>query len=83
MTSSVDNPRALGSVNGIGQTAASLARALGPVMATPLFAYTLQTGLLGGLGVYIVFIAMSLCGIPIVYRLPKKEWEHKGRNTRA
>ena len=49
---SVHNPRALGSVNDVAQTTASLARAMGPVMANYLFAYTLQNDWLGGLGVY-------------------------------
>ena len=65
MTSSVANPRALGSVNGISQTAASLARAVGPAMATTLFAYTLQNDWLGGLGVYVVFITISSCAYAV------------------
>ena len=77
VTSSVESPRALGSVNGIGQTGASLARALGPAVATSLFAFTLQNNWLGGLGVYVVLIAISLCRMPLAYMLPEKEWEHK------
>ena len=77
MTSSVDNPRALGSVNGIAQTAVSLARAAGPAIATSLFAYTLQDGWLGGLGVYVVFIVISSCAFPLAYKLPEEVWEHK------
>jgi hypothetical protein len=77
VTSSVDNPRALGSVHGIGQTTASLVRAVGPAMATSLFAYTLQNDWLGGLGVYIVLITISLCGLPLAYKLPEEIWKHK------
>ena len=77
ITSSVNNPRALGSVNGIAQTAASLVRAVGPALATSLFAYTLQNDWLGGLGVYLVLIAISLCGLPLAYKLPEGAWEHK------
>ena len=77
VTSSVMSPRALGSVNGIGQTGASLARGLGPVVATSLFAYTLENNWLGGLGVYLVLITISLCRMPLAYKLPEKEWEHK------
>ena len=77
VTSSVDNPRALGSVNGIGQTAASLVRMGGPAMAAPLFVYTLENDWLSGLGVYVVFITITLCGLPLVYKLPNKTWEHK------
>ena len=75
ITSSVESPRGLGSVHGIGQTAASLGRALGPTIATSLFAYTLQSGLFGGLGVYVILIAMTLCGMPLAYKLPEKAWE--------
>jgi len=77
VTSSVASPRALGSVNGIGQTGASLVRALGPAVATSLFAFTLENDWLGGLGVYVVLIMTSLCGIPLAYKLPEKAWEHK------
>lgn len=77
VTSSVDNPRALGSVNGIGQTAASLVRMASPAMAASLFVYTLENYWLSGLGVYVVFIMISLCGLPLVYKLPEKTWEHK------
>ena len=77
MTSSVDNPRALGSANGIAQTTVSLARAVGPAMATTLFAYTLQDGWLGGLGVYIIFVLISSCAYPLTYGLPEEVWEHK------
>ena len=77
MTSSVGNPRALGSVNGIAQTAASLARAAGPAMSTTLFAYTLQNDWLGGLGVYVVFITISSCVFPLAYQLPEKAWEYR------
>ena len=77
MPSSVKSPRALGIVHGISQTPASLVRASGPAIATSLFAFTLQNDRLGGLGVYSVFIIMSLWGIPLAYKLPGKAWEHK------
>ena len=77
ITSSANNPRTLGSVLGIGHAAASLVRAVGPAMATSLFAYTLQNNWLGGLGVYVVLIAISLCRLPLAGKLPEKTWEHK------
>ena len=46
-------------------------------MATSLFAYTVQSGLLSGLGVYVILITMILCGMPLAYKLPEKAWEHK------
>jgi len=77
ITSSVKNPRTLGTVHGIGQTSAALARAIGPAMSTSLFAYTLQHNWLGGYGVYIILIMTPLCGLPLTYRLPKGTWGHK------
>ena len=56
----IRSPRALRSVHDFSQTAGSLARALGPAIATPLFAFTLQDDWLGGLGVYAVLITTSL-----------------------
>ena len=47
------------------------------MMATSLFAYTIQSGLLGGLGVYVILITTTLCGMPLVYKLPEKAWEHE------
>lgn len=83
ITSSVESPRALGSVHGVGQTAASLTRGFGPATTTSLFAYTLQNDWLGGSGVYVVLITVVLCGMPLAYRLPEKVWEHKQRSTRS
>ena len=76
ITSSVKNPRTLGSVHGIGQTGAALVRTISPAMTTSLFAYTLQNDWLGGLGVYIVLIAISSSGLRLAYKLPEKGWEH-------
>ena len=70
-------PQALGSVNGVAQTTASLAQAVGPAMANSLFAYTLQNDWLGGLGVYVIFIIISLCAFPLAYKLPREAWKHK------
>jgi len=46
-------------------------------MATSLFAYTLQNNWLGGFGVYVVLITISLCRLPLAGKLPEKAWEHK------
>lgn len=73
----MESQRALGSVHGVGQTGASLARALGPAMSTSLFAFTLQNDWMGGLGVYVVLITISLSGLPLACKLPEKAWEHK------
>jgi len=46
-------------------------------VATSLFAFTLQNDWMGGLGVYVVLITISLCRMPLAYKLPEKEWEHE------
>jgi len=77
ITSSTQNPRALGTVHGIGQTTASFARAVGPAISTSLFSYTLQHNWLGGLGVYVVLVMLPLCGLPLTFRLPRQTWGPK------
>ncbi|KIJ14374.1 hypothetical protein PAXINDRAFT_169773 [Paxillus involutus ATCC 200175] len=54
------NPKALGAVNGLSQTTASTARAIGPALATSMFAYSVEHNLLGGYAVYLVMIALTL-----------------------
>jgi len=46
-------------------------------VATSLFAFMLENDWLGGLGVYVVLTAMTLCGMTLAYNLPETEWEHK------
>ena len=46
-------------------------------MSTSLFAFTLQNDWMGGLGVYVVLITISLSGLPLACKLPEKAWEHK------
>jgi len=76
LSSSVTNKRSLGSVNGVGQTTASIARTIGPATATSLFAFSLQNQLLGGNAVYLVLVAFSFVGLFCVLRLPRQPWAH-------
>ena len=49
----------LGAVNGLGQTSASMARAVGPALATSLFAFSKEHNLLGGNAVYVVLVVLA------------------------
>ncbi|KAJ8597367.1 hypothetical protein M405DRAFT_928127 [Rhizopogon salebrosus TDB-379] len=51
----------LGAVNGLCQTSVSTARAVGPTLATSLFAFSKQHNLLNGNAAYIILI--MLCGV--------------------
>ncbi|KDQ11882.1 hypothetical protein BOTBODRAFT_113712 [Botryobasidium botryosum FD-172 SS1] len=69
--SSAPSRHAMGATNGLSQTLASLARAIGPAGVTSLFALTLERNLLGGLLVYVVFIAITLVAVSASVLLPK------------
>ncbi|KAG2155856.1 MFS general substrate transporter [Suillus bovinus] len=59
MTASAPTNDALGTINGLGQTCVSVARAVGPALATSLFAASKQYNLLGGNAVFVVIIMMA------------------------
>ena len=71
ITSIAPNKRSLGAVNGMAQTTASIARAVGPAASTALFAYSLDHNLLGGYGVFAVLAVTACFGIFLASRLPK------------
>ncbi|KAF7364336.1 Efflux pump azaL [Mycena sanguinolenta] len=66
-----------GAVNGLGQTSVSVARAIGPVLATSLFSLSVHHNLLCGHAVYVVFSAISLGAITLTTRLPVTVWEEE------
>ncbi|KAG1848762.1 major facilitator superfamily domain-containing protein [Suillus subalutaceus] len=49
----------LGTINGLGQTSASTARAVGPALATSLFAVLKECNLLAGNAIYVVLIMLA------------------------
>ncbi|OAX40297.1 MFS general substrate transporter [Rhizopogon vinicolor AM-OR11-026] len=59
VTASAPAKNALGAVYGLSQTSASVARAVGPALATSLFAFSKEHNLLNGNAVYVVFIILS------------------------
>ncbi|KAK7019729.1 hypothetical protein VNI00_017968 [Paramarasmius palmivorus] len=76
VTASAPSRSALGATNGLSQMAVSTARAIGPAMATSMFAMSVQEGWVGGYAVYIVFIVLSVFAVGgLAVRLPKEIWE--------
>jgi hypothetical protein len=75
------SPSALGATNGIAQTVASIARAIGPAGSTSLFAASLQhPNLLGGNMVYWIMVGITLTGIATSCKLPSEPWESPEEN---
>ncbi|PVG04938.1 MFS general substrate transporter [Serendipita vermifera] len=78
---SAPSPSTLGATNGIAQTAASMARAIGPASATSLFAVSLQNpNLLGGSLIYWILILITIVAIIISRRLPPEPWATPDEN---
>lgn len=75
ITSSAPNKRSLGATNGLSQTSVSIARAVGPALATSLFSFSVQMNLLGGYAVYAFFAALSCFAVVLSTRLPEKVWD--------
>ncbi|KAJ7486967.1 major facilitator superfamily domain-containing protein [Mycena latifolia] len=64
-----------GTVNGLAQTAASSAKAIGPAMATSLFSLSVETNLLGGYAVYVILLGLSALALLLATHLPAEVWE--------
>ncbi|CAE6466361.1 unnamed protein product [Rhizoctonia solani] len=59
-----------GTVNGLAQMVASASRAVGPAMATSLFAFSVKSNILGGNLVWLVFSLVALMGVMSAYQIP-------------
>ncbi|KAG1746533.1 major facilitator superfamily domain-containing protein [Suillus paluster] len=59
ITASAPAKNVLGAVNGLGQTSASVARAVGPALATSLFAFSKEHNLLNGNAVFVVLVMLT------------------------
>ncbi|KIJ08269.1 hypothetical protein PAXINDRAFT_89092 [Paxillus involutus ATCC 200175] len=70
VTASAPNPKALGAVNGLSQTTVSAVRAIGPALATSMFAYCVEHNVLGGYAIYLVMIAITLATSRFIAMLP-------------
>lgn len=76
VNASAKSSSTLGATNGIAQTAASLARAIGPAGATSLFAFSNQhPDIANGALVYWVLIGITIVAIGVARLLPEKPWE--------
>ncbi|PFH46778.1 hypothetical protein AMATHDRAFT_153861 [Amanita thiersii Skay4041] len=77
VTAASPNKRSLGATNGLSQTTVSIARAVGPAMATSLLSLSIEKDLLGGYAVYAILFVCSCLALPLATRLPRKVWEEK------
>ncbi|KIJ65572.1 hypothetical protein HYDPIDRAFT_187328 [Hydnomerulius pinastri MD-312] len=59
ITASAPSKNTLGSINGMGQTLASIARAIGPALATSIYAFSKEYNLLGGNAAFIFLILLA------------------------
>ncbi|KAG2338606.1 MFS general substrate transporter [Suillus weaverae] len=59
ITASAPAKNVLGAINGLGQTSASVARAIGPALATSLFAFSKEHNVLNGNAVFVILIVLA------------------------
>ncbi|PFH46777.1 hypothetical protein AMATHDRAFT_88127, partial [Amanita thiersii Skay4041] len=74
ITASAPNKASLGATNGLSQTTASVARAIGPAMAPALFSISVERNLLGGYAVYAILFLCSCAVLPVAWQLPQHVW---------
>ncbi|KZT20445.1 MFS general substrate transporter, partial [Neolentinus lepideus HHB14362 ss-1] len=75
INSSAPSKRSLGATNGMAQTTVSVIRAVGPAMATSLFAVSVERQLMGGNLVYAVFAAATCGCLCVAGTLPEEAWD--------
>ncbi|KAH8104702.1 MFS general substrate transporter [Cristinia sonorae] len=73
VTRAAPNRESLARTNGLSQIVYSICGALGPTLATILFALTKEHNILGGNFVYILMAALSVCGVFVSNLLPARE----------
>ncbi|KAJ2934959.1 hypothetical protein H1R20_g2101, partial [Candolleomyces eurysporus] len=74
VTASAPNKRSLGATNGLSQTTASVARAIGPALSTSLYSFSIQYNILGGYAVYAVLAGLSAGALLLAIQLPHRLW---------
>ncbi|KAG1852057.1 major facilitator superfamily domain-containing protein [Suillus tomentosus] len=72
MRASAPTKNTLGAINGLGQTSASVARAIGPGLATSLFAASKEYNLLGGNAVFVILFMVAIAQSWLGSQLPDK-----------
>ena len=75
VTASAPNKWSLGATNGLSQTTASIAKAIGLALSTSLFSFCVQRNILRGYGVYAFFAVISICALYLATRLPLRVWD--------
>lgn len=75
VTASSPSKDSLGTTNGISQMTVSIARATGPILATSLFAFSVERNVLGGYAVYTIIFMLSCLALFPALRLPTKPWD--------
>ncbi|KAN0136120.1 major facilitator superfamily [Lactarius tabidus] len=70
------NKRSLGATNGIAQTMVSIQRTVGPAAAASLFAFSLDSNILGGNFAYVVLLVLVWVVLGVALQLPKTTWKH-------
>lgn len=72
ITAAAPNRRSLGATNGLAQMTGSIARAVGPAVATSMFAYSTGNNILGGYAVYILLVVIALGALRLASYLPEE-----------
>ncbi|KAH7906267.1 MFS general substrate transporter [Hygrophoropsis aurantiaca] len=72
ITSSAPNRRSLGATVGLAQTTASVARIVGPILSTSMFAFSVQHNLLGGYAIYPILVILSALARVLASRLDEE-----------
>ena len=69
------NQKSLGAVNGLGQTSVALFRSIGPASANSMFALSVKHNIMGGYGVYLLLVIMTVFIVMLGNRLPREPWK--------
>ncbi|KZT20449.1 hypothetical protein NEOLEDRAFT_1075616 [Neolentinus lepideus HHB14362 ss-1] len=75
INASAPSKRSVGATNGLTQTSVSILRAIGPALATSVFALSADRGWLGGNFVYTVFVLLTAASLFVTAKLPLKPWD--------
>lgn len=62
----------LGATNGVAQAVGSLMRAIGPSIASSLFAFTMENNILGGNLVYVMLVGLTALSMLVAIPLPDR-----------
>ncbi|WVR05194.1 hypothetical protein IAU60_002206 [Kwoniella sp. DSM 27419] len=70
---SAPDKTALGSINGIGTAVGCMARVIGPSLISALFAYSMDTNLLGGRAWWIFMVVMSIINFLVTLQVERED----------